>query len=249
MGDNNGDAAFTSADVPTNSGEVWIKGNVGIGKMLPSNAKLDILESASGAYGIILTNRNSNQIFGIAVDAAAVDDKKFSIIDVTNSAIRMVIDNSGHVGIGLTGPTYQLQLSTDSAAKPTTNTWTIASDKRIKKNISDFTDGLNVVMKLKPRTYQYNGLGGKGYDDTDTHIGFVAQEVEPVAPYMVETNKGTIGGVQVNDFKNYQGHALSFILVNAIQEQQAIIKAQQSEINELKARLDKLEKKQTKSGK
>ena len=149
----------------------------------------------------------------------------------------------GKVGLGTTSPTYQLQLSTDSAAKPTANVWTIFSDQRIKKNIADFTDGLNIVMKLKPRTYQYNGLGGKGYDDTNTHIGFVAQEVEPVAPYMVETGKGTIAGVQVSDFKSYQGHALSFILVNAIQEQQNVIQAQQFEINGLRARLDKLERK------
>ena len=168
VGDNNSDSLFTSADVPTNSGEVWIKGNV---------------------------------------------------------------------GIGTTNPTYQLQLSTDSAAKPTSNTWTIVSDRRIKKNIADFTDGLSIVMRLKPRTYQYNGLGGLGYDDTNIHIGLIAQEVEPVAPYMVETGKGTIGGEQVGDFKSYQGHALPFILVNAIQHQQKEIEELKQEVSKLKGNL------------
>ncbi len=140
----------------------------------------------------------------------------------------------GTAGIGTPIPTYQLQLSTDSAAKPTTNTWTIASDRRIKKNTADFTDGLDIIMRLKPRTYQYNGLGGQGYDDTNTHIGFIAQEVEPIAPYMIETGKGTIGGAQVGDFKNYQGHALPFILVNAIQEQQKEIEELKREIRALK---------------
>jgi len=154
---------------------------------------------------------------------------------------RMVIKNNGNIGIGVVNPAYQLELPTDSAGKPATNLWSIASDKRIKKNISDFTDGLNIIMKLKPHTYQYNGLGGKGYDDTNTHIGFIAQEVEPIALYMIETGKGTINGASVEDFKSYQGHALSFILVHAIQEQQNIIKAQQLQIDGLKARLDKLE--------
>ncbi len=140
-----------------------------------------------------------------------------------------------NVGIGTTEPAYQLQLSLDSAAKPTTNTWTVPSDERIKKNISDFSDGLDIVMRLKPRTYQYNGLGGPGYDDTNTHIGFIAQEVELVAPYMIETRKGTIGGVQVGDFKSYQGHALPFMLVNAIQEQQRQIADLRLEISQLKA--------------
>jgi hypothetical protein len=31
VGDNNGSGTFTSADVPGNTGEVWIKGNVNIG--------------------------------------------------------------------------------------------------------------------------------------------------------------------------------------------------------------------------
>ena len=35
VGDNNGDSALTFADVPTNPGEVWIAGNVGIGTIAP----------------------------------------------------------------------------------------------------------------------------------------------------------------------------------------------------------------------
>jgi site-specific recombinase XerD len=85
-------------------------GNVGIGTT-PNDAKLDIIESASGAYGIKLTNRNSNQTFGLAVDTAAVDDKKFSIFDITNNAARLTIDNAGKVGIGITNPIYPFQVS------------------------------------------------------------------------------------------------------------------------------------------
>lgn len=142
---------------------------------------------------------------------------------------------TGNIGIGTSTPTYQLQLSTDSAAKPTSNTWTIASDGRIKKDIRDFKDGLNLVLKFRPRTYKYNGLGGDGYNDTQDHVGFVAQEVELIAPYMVETGKGTINGEEVDDFKSYQGHALPFILINAIKEQQA-------QIEKLQRRIDELEK-------
>jgi len=131
---------------------------------------------------------------------------------------RMVITAAGNVGIGTAGSTFQLQLSTDSAAKPTSNTWTISSDQRIKTNIQDFTDGLSTLLNIRPRTYTYNGLGGLGYDDTKTNIGIIAQELEPVAPYMIETGNGMIDGKEVSDFKSYQGHALPFIMVNAIKE-------------------------------
>ena len=158
---------------------------------------------------------------------------------------RMRITSTGNVGIGTTSPDYQLELSLDSAGKPTSNTWTIVSDERIKTNISDFEDGLDKIMNIRPITYNYNGLGGLGYDDNETHIGIIAQELELVTPYMVETRTGKIGGVEVDDFKTYQGHALPFILVNAIQElkaeKDAEIESQQFQIEELKQRLEILE--------
>jgi len=41
VGDNNSDGKATSADVPATIGDVWIKGNVGIGTISPG-AKLDV---------------------------------------------------------------------------------------------------------------------------------------------------------------------------------------------------------------
>lgn len=35
VGDNNSDGFFTAVDVPTTTGDVWIKGNVGIGTTSP----------------------------------------------------------------------------------------------------------------------------------------------------------------------------------------------------------------------
>ena len=138
------------------------------------------------------------------------------VTDLTEQAYISFFGNN--IGIGIINPSYLLQLGADSAAKPSTNTWTIASDIRIKKDIKDFKDGLEIIKKLRPRTYKYNGLGGKGYDDKETHIGFIAQEIEEITPYMVKTGEGEIGGKKVNDFKSYEGHALPFILVNAVKE-------------------------------
>ena len=138
------------------------------------------------------------------------------VTDVTEQAYISFFGNN--IGIGIINPSYLLQLGADSAAKPSTNTWIVASDIRIKKDIKDFKDGLEIIKKLRPRTYKYNGLGGKGYDDKETHIGFIAQEIEEITPYMVKTGEGEIGGKKVNDFKSYEGHALPFILVNAVKE-------------------------------
>ncbi|MEK9150426.1 MAG: tail fiber domain-containing protein, partial [Candidatus Desantisbacteria bacterium] len=131
---------------------------------------------------------------------------------------QLIIQDNGFVGIGTTTPGFQLTLSTDSAAKPTSNTWTISSDARIKKDVVDFKDGLEKLLSINPVIYKYNGLGGIGYDDDKEHIGIIAQELEKTLPYMVETGKGNIDGQIVDDFKSYQGHALAFITINAIKE-------------------------------
>jgi hypothetical protein len=223
--------------------------NVGIGTTNPSS-ELEV-------NGILtITNTLGNTLLG-PVGSASFPSFCFSgsgttglflpaagTLGITTAgAERLRIDSSGNVGIGTTAPVYQLQLSTDSAAKPTTNTWTIASDERIKTGINDFTDGLSTVLKLRPRAYTYNGRGGPGYDDADTHIGFVAQEAEPVAPYLVQTGVGVIGGAEVSDFKYYQGHALPFIIVNAIKEQQKQIEGLKAENSALKNRIEILENK------
>lgn len=53
--------------------------------------------------------------------------------------------SAGNVGIGTANPTYQLELSTDSAAKPCTSTWTIASDARLKDVRAPFNRGLDSI--------------------------------------------------------------------------------------------------------
>ena len=167
--------------------------------------------TAAGSY--TLANAYSLYVDATGVGAGSTITNNYAIY--SNSGKNYF---GGNVGIGDTTPSYQLELSTDSAAKPTSTLWTVPSDARIKTDINDFNDGLATILNIRPVTYRYNGLGGPGYDDTIAHIGVIAQELEPVAPYMVETRNGVIGGVVVNDFKSYQGHALPFLLVNAVKE-------------------------------
>jgi len=151
-----------------------------------------------------------------------------------SSSERMRITSSGNVGIGTTSPSYQLQLSSDSAAKPSTNTWTVSSDERIKRNILPYEDGLAMLLRVEPVTYQYNGLGGFAESD-DRHIGIIAQALQPVAPYMIASHKGKLNPENPDeeeiDLLDYNGHAMTFALVNAVKELHGIIQG-------LKARLD-----------
>lgn len=126
---------------------------------------------------------------------------------------------TGRVGIGMDSPlSYQLQLSQDAAAKPNGGSWTNPSDRRLKENVMPFTDGLNVIKQMRTVRYTYNGLGGtpKGLEG----IGVIAQELQPVAPYMVTTHKGKLNPTDTSETELYDVNpsALNFVNANAIKE-------------------------------
>jgi hypothetical protein len=104
----------------------------------------------------------------------------------------MTIKRTGNVGIGTTNPTFQLQLSTDAAAKPSTNTWTVSSDARLKEDIktADYDQCYNVLSNLDLKYFKWRddieGLGQSNISDRHK-LGWIAQEVEPLFPKAVET--------------------------------------------------------------
>jgi hypothetical protein len=163
----------------------------------------------------------------------------FFYITNTLGAIMM----SSNVGIGTVSPSYQLQLSTDSAAKPGTNTWTIASDARIKKDIRPFTDWLSVINGIDPVMYRYNGKAGFAPDGKD-YIGVVAQDIEKVAPYTVSTYKAKLNANDTNEAEllNFNSHALTFALINSVKELDSENRKQESMIEQMKEENDVLKR-------
>jgi len=95
------------------------------------------------------------------------------------------------------------------------------SDVSEKENIRDLETGLNSVLALQPRRFDWKNGSGTNVS------GFIAQEVQSVLPDLVESYK-------ISDEENKLGLKMGDMiptLVKAIQEQQAII-------DSLKARLD-----------
>ena len=94
---------------------------------------------------------------------------------------------------------------------------TAISDERLKENVRDIDTGLNSIMALKPRRFDWKE--GKGQDKKDV-AGFIAQEFETVFPECVSTSKAGADGIE---YKNINHETLIPTLVKAIQEQQALI--------------------------
>lgn len=155
-----------------------------------------------------------------------------------NGIERLRIEENGNVGIGTTNPNYKLHVVGD-AAKTTGSSWTSTSDRRLKKEIRPFRDGLHVLSKINPVWFQYNGLAGLP-DDGKNYVGIIAQEMQTIAPYTI----GTFKDEQTNtEYLNYDATAVTYILINAVQEQQAIIDSLKKQLEDQNQRLLKLEEK------
>ena len=137
---------------------------------------------------------------------------------------------------GYTPLSTMLQLDYDGSPKgyfkPTDGSYTLYSDSRLKTNIHPMPSLLDKVMKLQPREYELRF-------QNPTHqksFGFIAQEVKQLFPEMVDVIQDTSRSYEgITDLHaiNYTG--FSVLAIKAIQEQQKII-------DELKTRLEKLEK-------
>jgi hypothetical protein len=119
-----------------------------------------------------------------------------------------------------------------SLINPITGAYTVSSDVNLKFNIQNINTVLDRVKRLRPKSYSYKD------DASNTKaLGFIAQEVEPIFPEVVNYSEAdALYGVDYDAF--------GVIAIKAIQEQQVIIENQQKQINELKALVTTLLNKQ-----
>jgi hypothetical protein len=151
----------------------------------------------------------------------------FTTSDAGDASERMRILANGNVGIGTTSPGYQLTLSTNSAAKPTSDHWTISSDARLKEDITEIPNALQTVLQLEGREFGYIDKEQYG---ASRQYGFIAQDVEAVVPRWVQTG--------VDGYKTLTIAGDTALLVEAIKEQQGAIQDQQKQMDKLKAEKD-----------
>ena len=94
-----------------------------------------------------------------------------------------------------------------------------SSSMRYKENVTPFTEGLGLLRRLRPVTFDWKAGGGRD-------LGFVAEEVGAVEPLLVTRNAaGEVEGVKYD--------RVGAVLVNAVKEQQGQIERQHQTIAEL----------------
>jgi hypothetical protein len=131
----------------------------------------------------------------------------------------MSIMRGGNVGIGTTAPAYKLEISTDSAGKPSTNTWTVSSDERIKEDIenADLDICYENVKNLKLKYFKWKDEFIEAHSIEDKHkLGWIAQDVESVIPKAVTTMNNE--KYEIEDFKSLNSDQIIACLYGAVQK-------------------------------
>lgn len=233
---------------PTNAIEFFHGGNQGGGnygtgivaggqtngtKLLLSSANMD----GSGQFDhhqlgrIFIQGYGQGISFRAAGGMASTSNAFQWTVGDTNPAVstqyeRMVLTQSGFLGIGTNAPTHELHLVgsgtglingrvarfDNSSATCYINPTSLlgiqcSSDRNLKKDIVAMDTSLNALTRLKPSMYHWNNEDASA----PLQYGFIAQEVEEVFPTFVSTDEET--GLKSVAFGN-----LIPVTVKALQE-------------------------------
>ncbi len=213
----------SSLHIRTNNGNVLI-GNagcvsgfvaIGFGEDLSGCSSYSLMGNGNDitinrpAGGIIAfrVNGNRNQMTLVSTETDALGS--------VNIAGNLNVNRT--VSIGRVPSTGGIPLCRDNQLIVSTCS---SSSIRYKTNVNSFTSGLNLVKRLRP--VSFNWKIGNAPD-----FGLVAEEVAEVESLLTfKNNKGEIEGVKYD--------RLGVVLINAVQEQQAQMEAQQNQIDEQK---------------
>jgi hypothetical protein len=150
----------------------------------------------------------------------------------------------GDVGIGIPVPSFQLQLSEDSAAKPNGGSWANSSDARIKRNVRPLMGALDSLTRLQGVSFEWIHAEEHG-GDSGRQGGFIAQDVEKIFPAWVSERPASAGDSRLVNGGKVKTLSLPFefdaLVVEAIKEQQRNIEALSRQNEELARRNRNLE--------
>lgn len=246
-------------------------GNIGIGTITP----LEKLHISGGVGKAVLkieadsdnSNESDQAYIHLSQDGGSVQAHLgFGSTEATGDMFRIAVKgpmdpsldyntfvingHTGRVGIGSSSPTNPLSVF-GTASKTGGGSWATFSDSTLKKNITNYDEGLTLITKLKLYNFSYNKKyetifgGGKSLNN---HIyqGVVAQELKLVSPDMVTEKKVTYineSGENVSStFLQVDPSKFTYTLINATKEQQVLIESLENKVTLLEKRLVELEK-------
>lgn len=215
-------------NVPAPSNQLHVGGDVRVGLLNPSNTGTlpgygSRIYFSGGPSGPNYDSDNSDPAWMSRYNAASdLSEIRMNLSDNCSGGDAFVIQTGGS-GCGVTD--YFRFDGAGNAYKLGGGAWATLSDRRVKREILPYSDGLEVLKQIEPVKFQYNGLGNTANNDKE-YIGVIAQDLQKVAPYMVNTD---------DEYLRVDPSAFTYILINAVQ-------SQQNEIEALKSQMEKISK-------
>jgi hypothetical protein len=208
------------------------------------NAITSIVGSSSPYNGQLVFSYGDNSNPASLTEAMRIDSSGNLLVGTTSNSVGGVStkvgfngDFSGSYGLSInstvgSGNAYQINFGFGGSQKGYIfsssggTTYATVSDYRLKENVQPMTGALATVAQLKPVIYDWIADKSKGQ-------GFIAHELQAVVPDCVNGEKDA---VDAEGKPVYQGIDTSFLvatLTAAIQEQQALITALQTQVTAL----------------
>lgn len=230
-------AAATTAFAINSGGSdrltVLPSGNIGIAT---TNPRVPLEISGAGTAGILTELQrfafvNTDYYSSIKVATGGLDGQNKLGFFVTKGGVEsnpllltdtdVIINPNAYLGVGATTPLTLLHVKTptngatvatfESGSGSCTITpisgVNCSSDLRLKENVENIINGLDKVLHLRGVTFKWKDRDSK---DESRHIGFIAQEVEKVAPELV---KEDVSGYKQVNYANFVA-----VLTEAIKE-------------------------------
>ena len=202
------------------------------GQISPSDVRLNIIDTVDSMAGI--GSGISPQKGGVAFwrdEGSVAYDSDF-------------VWDSGNVRLGIgKSPNFQLELSQNSAGKPTSTLWSVVSDDRIKREIETIEDGLEKIDKLRPVRFKFVDSFCRNHNIDTTHhqTGFLASEYEKVFPCgVIQTNINVYDDdnhLIADNIKALDAHDVGLYLVAAVKELKQRLDAANEKISELESKI------------
>ncbi|MEL6810960.1 MAG: tail fiber domain-containing protein [Bacteroidota bacterium] len=197
-------------------------------------------ETAVGTFNTLYTPNsaggfnNADRLFvvgnGISLGARsdALTIYKSGVVYITNMA-----------GIGTDTPTANLSVN-GTANKPGGGAWAVFSDRRLKKNVSNYTEGLDLILNVNPVNFSYNDnmpalLGENETLAERVYQGVIAQELQTIAPNMV---RNVAIGAEV--YLEVDPNKFTYALINAVKQQHEMISKQNERLSDLENKLHEM---------
>lgn len=221
-----GTATIYSANAGTGPGIYAYNSSSGYGVYASSSSGIGVRGISTSNYGVSGYSTSDYGVYGYSADYRGA----------------YVEGDPAYYSLYVNGDTY------------TTGTY-FSSDAKLKKNIKDVNNAMDIINQLRPKNYEFRNDGNYSLMNLPkgNHYGLIAQDVEKILPNLVKEepfntkdakpNKPNTDGKEESitaekneaiDFKAVNYTELIPILVKALQEQDAKIETLTKELNEMK---------------